>query len=191
MVGGGGAVRARTSVLFGLYSNFKDLRSYADGLRQIGFQTNDISVLFPERSLYQKEPFLKAAEYSMDENVSPSEPLFSGPLAWLSCVAPPPSGELASALEQLGIPRYAAERYEAWIRNGQILTAVRSSHPSVTECVCEILSRTGAVGILVTGHPKATTLSQLRVEDEPHLQFEIRSPIPEETAAIHSSVRAR
>lgn len=184
-------MRARTSVLFGLYWNFKDLRSYAEGLRQIGFQTNDISVLFPESSLYQKEPCFDAAEYSMDESVFPSEPLFSGPLAWLSCIAPPPSGELASALEQLGIPRYAAERYEARIRKGQILTAVCSSHPSVTECVCEILSRTGAVGILVTGHPKATRLSDLRVQDEPHLQFEIRSPIPEETSAIQSAVRAR
>jgi hypothetical protein len=183
-------VRARSNVLFGLYSNFADLRSYADGLRQIGFQTNDISVLFPERALYQKEPFFGPAENSMDENVSPSEPLFSGPLAWLTCIAPPPSGELASTLEQLGIPRYAAERYEARIRNGQILTAVRSSHPSVTECVCEILSRTGALGILVTGHPKASTLSHLGLEDEPHLQFEIRGQIPEEAAAIHTSGRA-
>jgi hypothetical protein len=183
-------VIAKSSVLFGMFSNFTDLRSYADGLRQIGFQTNDISVLFRERALYQKEPFLGAAEYSTDGNAPPSEPLFSGPLAWLACIAPPPSGEVASALAQLGIPQYAAERYEARIRTGQILTAVCSSHPSVTECVSEILSRTGAIGILVTDHPKTSTLSRLKFEDEPHLRFEIRSPIPQEAAAI-PSIRGR
>ena len=116
----------------------------------------------------------------MEGRKSDSGILIAGSLGWLTCVAPPAAGELASSLVGLGIPAYAAERYEDRIRSGGILTAVRCPQPAMTESVCEILARTGAVGIMVTGEKKTATLSRPESDETSPLRFESRSFVLEQ-----------
>jgi hypothetical protein len=174
-------VGGRSSVLFGVYLNFLDLRNLADSLKEIGIRTNEISVLFPHGALLKPASSDTDADCSVEDRRVRPEALIGGSLGWLTCITPPPTGELADALIGLGIPPYAAERYEARIRNGGILTAVRSPHPAVTECVCEILAKTGAVGILVTGNAKANTLSRLMSKSASPMHIESRDVLPKQT----------
>jgi hypothetical protein len=48
------AVGGKSNVVFGIYLSFLDLRNYTDSLKEIGFRTNDISLLFPEGALSNK-----------------------------------------------------------------------------------------------------------------------------------------
>jgi hypothetical protein len=174
------AVGGKTNVVFGIYLSFLDLRNYTDSLKEIGFRTNDISVLFPEGALSKKTSSHDNTDDLLEGRKSDSETLIAGSLGWLTCIGPPAAGELADALIDLGFPAYAAERYEDRIRGGGILTAVRCPQPAMTESVCEILARTGAVGILVTGEKKTATLSRPVGDETSPLRFESRSFVLEQ-----------
>jgi hypothetical protein len=177
------------SVIFGIYLSFFDLRCYADSLKEIGFRINDISVLCPQGALSTTAYSYNKANHEVEGGAFRSEGLMAGPLGRLTCLTPPPTGELAGALMGLGIPPYAAERYEARIKTGGILTAVRSPHPSMTECVCEILAKTGAVGILISRNAKADTISQLVSQDTSPQRFGSRNTIPKQTPVNHWATR--
>jgi hypothetical protein len=184
-------VGGKSNVVFGIYLSFLDLRNYTDSLKEIGFRTNDISVLFPEGALSKKTSSPGGVHNHSSDPLegqnSDAEPLIGGSLGWLTCIAPPAAGELACSLVGLGIPAYAAERYEDRIRSGGILTAVRCPQPAMTESVCEILARTGAVGILVAGEPKPCA-EPARQEASP-LRFDSRSFVLEQPPAAQWASR--
>jgi hypothetical protein len=144
-----------SAVLFGIFLNLSSLQKAVDSLKQIGFRTNDISVLFPEGALHEWFRSTECQDGSGEEEEASSGTLIGGSLGWLTCMNLPAAGELAGDLVKLGIRAYEAERYEDRIRNGGILMAVRSSSPMLTDYLRDLLLHTGAESMSITGQAKA------------------------------------
>jgi hypothetical protein len=150
-----------STVLFGIYLNFSSLQQAVDSLKNIGFRTNDISVLFPEGALHEWFRSSEGQARSAEKKEAGSEILIGGSLGWLTCMNLPAAGELAGDLMKLGIPAYEAERYEDRIRNGGILMAVRSSNPILADRLRDLFLRTGAESMSITGQATVSNGSPL------------------------------
>lgn len=165
-----------SQAVFGIASNEEQANRIIDDLREAGFTSDDISVLFPDKSStknfahdkHTKAPEGAAAGVGTGAAVGgtlgwlagigllaiPGLGPFiaAGPImAALSGVAIGGSlGGLTGALIGMGIPELEAKRYEGRIRDGNILISVHSDDGDETARAAEILEHSGAADISIS-----------------------------------------
>jgi hypothetical protein len=171
----------KNTAVFGIYRDRTSVETAVDALRQQGFRSTDISVLFPENQGtkdFAHEKNTKAPEGAATGATSGA--VIGGTLGWLvgiGALAIPGLGPfiaagpimaalagagaggvvggLAGALVGMGIPEYEAKRYEGRVKEGGILLSVHSDNPEWTKKAKEILERTGAQDISSAGEAAA------------------------------------
>ena len=171
----------KNTAVFGIYPDRTSVERAVDALRQEGFRSTDISVLFPENQGtkdFAHEKNTKAPEGTATGATSGA--VIGGTLGWLAgigalaipglgpFIAAGPImaalagagaggvvGGLAGALVGMGIPEYEAKRYEGRVKEGGILLSVHSDNSEWTKKAKEILERTGAQDISSAGEAAA------------------------------------
>jgi uncharacterized protein (TIGR02271 family) len=166
--------------VFGISQNEQQASDIVTQLKQNGFSSNDISVLFPDKrgtKDFAHEKNTKAPEGATTGGVSGG--VLGGVLGWLvgvgalaipglgPFVAAGPitaalsgaavgagTGGLIGALVGLGMPEYEAKRYEGKLREGNILISVHSDNSDETSRAKDIFQRAGATDISTTGEQK-------------------------------------
>jgi sporulation protein YlmC with PRC-barrel domain len=166
---------------WGLYDDRKKLEEAVKELKDSGFEREDISLLLPDKEASQKLSFeynTKAPEGIATGATTGA--LLGGSLGWLAsigAIAIPGIGPLLAAgpivaalagagaagaiggvaggLIGLGMPELEAKRYQAELAKGGVLLAVQCSDARFAESARQILDRTGARDVLVTGQLKA------------------------------------
>jgi len=151
-----------------------------ENLRLAGFSSNDISVLFPDRSGthdFAHEQHTKAPEGATAGGATGG--VIGGTLGWLvgiGALAVPglgpfiaagpvmaalsgaalgaAAGGLVGALVGMGIPEYEAKRYEGKIRKGNILISVHTEDRQEREHAKRIFQSGGAEDIGSVGEEK-------------------------------------
>ena len=157
-----------------------------DRLKAENFSSNDISVLFPDKSGtkdFAHEQHTKAPEGATTGGVTGG--VLGGALGWLvgiGALAIPGVGPfiaagpimaalggaavggavggITGALIGLGIPEYEAKRYEGKVKNGNILISVHTEDRDEASRAKQIFKDAGAEDISSTGEssaPKETT----------------------------------
>jgi hypothetical protein len=171
----------KNTAVYGIYADQVSVENAVDALRNAGYRSTDISVLFPENEgtkdfALQKQT--KAPEGAVSG--AGSGAVIGGALGWLAgigalaipgvgpFIAAGPIigmlsgigvggaiGGLTGALIGLGIPEYEAKRYEGRIRKGGILLSVHCDSSDWTKRAKEILHQTGAEDIASASEAKA------------------------------------
>jgi len=172
---------AKNIAVFGIYPDQLTAEDAVDTLKDIGFRSTDISVLFPDNQGtkdFAHEKHTKAPEVAVAAGSSGA--VIGGALGWLAgigalaipgvgpFIAAGPImgmlggigvggaiGGLAGALIGLGIPEYEAKRYEGRIRRGGILLSVHCDDSDWAKRARNILYQTGAEDVSSTGEAKA------------------------------------
>jgi len=172
---------AKNIAVFGIYPDQLTAEDAVDTLKDIGFRSTDISVLFPDNQGtkdFAHEKHTKAPEVAVAAGSSGA--VIGGALGWLAgigalaipgvgpFIAAGPImgmlggigvggaiGGLAGALIGLGIPEYEAKRYEGRIRRGGILLSVHCDDSDWAKRARNILFQTGAEDVSSTGEAKA------------------------------------
>jgi hypothetical protein len=165
-----GVMAGKNTAVFGLYSSRGAVDEAVDHLRNGGFRSEDISVLFPENvgnKDLAHEKNTKAPEGATAGGISGG--VIGGALGWLAGIgalaipglgpfiaagpilgllggigAGATIGGIAGALVGMGIPEYEAKRYEGRIREGGILLSVHSDNSDWTKRARQILESSGA-----------------------------------------------
>ena len=171
----------RNTAVFGIYNSRGAVEEAVDHLRNAGFRSTDISILFPENTGNKDlghEKSTKAPEGATAGGVTGG--VIGGTLGWLAgigalaipgigpfIVAGPivaalsgigagaAIGGIAGALAGLGIPEYEAKRYEGRVRDGGILLSVHADDSRWTRRAKQVLEQTGAHDIASTGEAAA------------------------------------
>lgn len=174
------AVRKNIAV-FGIYPDQLTAEDAVDTLKEAGFRSTDISVLFPDNQGtrdFAHEKHTKAPEGAVTGGSSGA--VIGGALGWLAgigalaipgigpFIAAGPLmgmlggigvgtaiGGLTGALIGLGIPEYEARRYEGRIRRGGILLSVHCDNSEWSHNAKNILNQTGAEDVAATGEAAA------------------------------------
>ena len=180
----------KNTAAFGIYSSRAGVESAVDALRDAGYRSSDISVLFPQNTGtkdFAHEKNTKAPEGATAGVTSGA--VLGGTLGWLAgigalaipglgpFIAAGPImaalagagvggavGGIAGALIGMGIPEYEAKRYEGRVKDGGILLSVHCDDSSWTKKAKEILERTGAEDVSSTGEAD----SDVNVSDRPY-----------------------
>jgi hypothetical protein len=167
--------------VFGIYPDQLTAEDAVDTLKDTGFRSTDISVLFPDNQGskdFAHERHTKAPEGAITGGGSGM--VLGGALGWLAgigalaipgvgpFIAAGPVmamlggigvggaiGGIAGALIGLGIPEYEAKRYEGRIKGGGILLSVHCDDPDWARRAKNILNQTGAEDIASTGEARA------------------------------------
>jgi hypothetical protein len=167
--------------VFGIYADQITAEDSLETLKDAGFRTTDISVLFPDNQGtkdFAHEKHTKAPEGAVTGGGSGA--VIGGALGWLAgigALAIPGAGAfvaagplmgmlggigvgsaiggLAGALIGLGIPEYEAKRYEGRITRGSILLSVHCDDSDWARRAKNILNQTGAEDVASTGEAKA------------------------------------
>jgi hypothetical protein len=167
--------------VFGIYPDQLTAEDAVDTLKDTGFRSTDISVLFPDNQGskdFAHERHTKAPEGAITGGGSGM--VLGGALGWLASIgalaipgvgpfiaAGPVMamlggigvggaiGGIAGALIGLGIPEYEAKRYEGRIKGGGILLSVHCDDPDWARRAKNILNQTGAEDIASTGEARA------------------------------------
>jgi len=167
--------------VFGIYPDQLTAEDAVDSLKEAGFRSTDISVLFPDNQGtkdFAHEKHTKAPEGAVAGGSSGA--VIGGALGWLAGIgalaipgvgpfiaAGPLMGMLGGigvggaiggvtgALIGLGIPEYEAKRYEGRIRRGGILLSVHCDNPEWSKRARNILHQTGAEDVASTGEAQA------------------------------------
>jgi Protein of unknown function (DUF3341) len=171
----------KNTAVFGIYRTRPGVEEAVDALRQAGFRSTDISVLFPEN--------VGTKDFAHEKNTKAPEgtatgagtgAIIGGTLGWLAgigALAIPGVGPLIAAgpivaaltgvgvggaiggitgaLVGMGIPEYEAKRYEGRVKEGGILLSVHSDNSDWTDKAKDILERTGAEDVSSAGEAKA------------------------------------
>jgi len=165
-----------TAVL-GIYPTYSSVESAVDVLKGAGFRNTDISVLFPEKA--GSKGFARDKGTRAPEGAAVGAgtgAVLGGTLGWLvgiGALAIPGLGPfiaagpimaalagmgaggavggITGALIGWGVPEHEAKRYEVRVKEGGILLSVHSDNADWTKRAKEILERTGAQDISVTG----------------------------------------
>jgi hypothetical protein len=171
----------KNTAVFGIYRTRPEVEDAVDRLRQAGFRSTDISVLFPEN--------VGTKDFAHEKNTKAPEgtatgagtgAIVGGTLGWLAgigALAIPGVGPLIAAgpivaaltgvgvggaiggitgaLVGMGIPEYEAKRYEGRVKEGGILLSVHSDNSDWTDKAKDILERTGAEDVSSAGEAKA------------------------------------
>ena len=168
------------TAVFGIYPDRLSTENAVAALREAGFRSTDISVLFPENSGtkdFAHEKGTKAPEGVATGATSGA--VVGGALGWLAgigaivipgigpLIAAGPIigaltglgvggtvGGIAGGLIGLGIPEYEAKRYEGRIKEGNILLSVHADDSEWTNKAERILKDTGADNISSTSEAK-------------------------------------
>lgn len=174
------AMRKNIAV-FGIYPDQLTAEDAVDTLKEAGFRSTDISVLFPDNQGtrdFAHEKHTKAPEGAVTGGSSGA--VIGGALGWLAgigalaipgvgpFIAAGPLmgmlggigvgtaiGGLTGALIGLGIPEYEARRYEGRIRRGGILLSVHCDNSEWSHSAKTILNQTGAEDVAATGEAAA------------------------------------
>jgi len=167
--------------VFGIYPDQLTAEDAVDTLKEVGFRSTDISVLFPDNQGakdFAHEKHTKAPEGAVTWGSSGA--VIGGALGWLAgigalsipgigpFIAAGPVmgmlggigvgtaiGGLTGALIGLGIPEYEARRYEGRIRRGGILLSVHCDDSEWARRAKAILNQTGAEDVASTGEAPA------------------------------------
>lgn len=167
--------------VFGIYPDQLTAEDAVDSLKDVGFRSTDISVLFPDNQGtkdFAHEKHTKAPEGAVTGGGSGA--VIGGALGWLAgigALAIPGAGPfiaagplmgmlggigvgtaiggLTGALIGLGIPEYEARRYEGRIRRGGILLSVHCDDPDWAKRARNILYQTGAEDVAAAGEASA------------------------------------
>jgi len=167
--------------VFGIYPDQLTAEDAVDTLKEVGFRSTDISVLFPDNQGakdFAHEKHTKAPEGAVTGGSSGA--VIGGALGWLAgigalsipgigpFIAAGPVmgmlggigvgtaiGGLTGALIGLGIPEYEARRYEGRIRRGGILLSVHCDDSEWARRAKAILNQTGAEDVASTGEAPA------------------------------------
>jgi hypothetical protein len=149
--------------------------------RTAGFSTNDISVLFPDKTGtrdFAHEQHTKAPEGAATGATTGG--VLGGVAGWLvgigalaipglgpfvaagpimaalgGAAAGAAAGGLTGALVGLGMPEYEAKRYEGKIKSGGILISIHTDNGDEVTRAKELFKRAGAEDISYTGETKA------------------------------------
>lgn len=160
----------KNTAVFGIYSDRRSVEEAVDVLRNSGFRSTDISVLFPENlgnKDFAHEKGTKAPEGATTGGLSGG--VIGGALGWLAGIgalaipglgpfiaagpilgalgglgAGAAIGGITGALIGMGIPEYEAKRYEGRVKEGGILLSVHSDNSDWTRRARQILEDTGA-----------------------------------------------
>jgi len=164
--------------------------SIVDRLKTSGFSSNDISVLFPDKTGtkdFAHEQHTKAPEGATTGGVTGG--VLGGALGWLvgiGALAIPGVGPfiaagpimaalggaavggtvggITGALIGLGIPEYEAKRYEGKLKEGNILISVHSENGDEARKAKEIFQQAGAKDISSTGESGVKEPKEARAE---------------------------
>ena len=176
--------------VFGIYTSRGVAEEAVDSLREAGFRSADVSVLFSESAgtkdlaieKHTKAPegaaagvttgavvggalgWLVSAGILMIPGVGPF--MAAGPVVGVltGIGAGGVFGGIVGSLVGLGVPEYEAKRYEGRIRAGGVLLSVHCDAQEWAERAREILRRTGAEDISSSGEAKA----DYAVSDRPY-----------------------
>jgi hypothetical protein len=171
----------KNTSVYGIYPNELTVENGVDALRQAGFRSTDISVLFPDNrgtKDFAHEKNTKAPEGAATG--AGSGMVIGGALGWLAGIgalaipglgpfiaagpimgllggmgAGGAIGGIAGALIGMGIPEYEAKRYEGRIREGGVLLSVHCDESDWIKRAKEILEATGAKDISSSGEASA------------------------------------
>ncbi len=167
--------------VYAVYHDQSKLETAVDRLKAAGFESQDISVVFPDRG--------RTDQFAMERNTKAPEGaatgggtgiVVGGVLGWLAGIgtlAIPGIGPLLAAgpivaalagagaggvvggiaggLIGLGMPEMEAKRYEKEIKEGRMMLSVRCADPRFTGTARSILSETDARDVFETGERKA------------------------------------
>jgi Protein of unknown function (DUF3341) len=171
----------KNTAAFGIYRDRLDVDNAVNALRDAGYRSTDISVLFPENEGtkdFAHEKHTKAPEGTATG--AGSGAVIGGGLGWLvgiGALAIPGLGPfiaagpivaalagagaggvlggITGALVGMGIPEYEAKRYEGRVKEGGILLSVHCDDSNWTKRAKEILQRTGGDEVSSTGEASA------------------------------------
>lgn len=167
--------------VYGVFSQRDQLESAVERLKEQGFNSSDISVVFPDKG--------KTERFAVQHNTKGPEGatvggstgmLAGGVLGWLAGIgtlaipgigpllaagpivaalagagAGGAIGGLAGALIGMGVPELEAKRYEKEIREGRMLLSVRCADPRFVTSARSILQSNHAKDIFQTGEKRA------------------------------------
>lgn len=167
--------------VFGIYPDQLTADDAVDTLKDSGFRSTDISVLFPDNQGardFAHEKHTKAPEGAVTGGSSGA--VVGGALGWLAgigALAIPGAGPFVAAgpimgmlggigvgtaiggvtgaLIGLGIPEYEARRYEGRIRRGSILLSVHCDDADWARRAKNVLNQTGAEDVGMAGEAAA------------------------------------
>jgi Alternative complex III, ActD subunit len=168
------------SVVFGIFSTNEQTETAVNEMKRNGFRNADISVLFPFNESPKDFALEKGTRAPQGAAAgATSGAIIGGALGWFAgigllaipgtvpLVAAGPViallsgagggaavGGLAGALIGMGIPAYAASRYEGRIKGGRILLSVHADDSKWLTKAKNILESTGADDIASTGDTK-------------------------------------
>jgi hypothetical protein len=170
---------ANTAV-FGLYSTRTQADEALEALREEGFRSEDVSVLFSDNEGtkdFAMRKGTKAPEGAATGGASGV--VIGGALGWLvgiGALAIPGLGPfiaagpiaaalsgagagaviggIAGSLVGLGVPEYEAKRYEGRVREGNLLMSVHCDDAAWAKKAKQILEETGALDIASSSEPK-------------------------------------
>lgn len=204
---------SKNIAVYGIYPSRLIVEKAVDELKEAGFRSVDISVLFPESG--GTKDFAIEKETKAPEGTATgasSGAVIGGALGWLAgiglitipgigpFVAAGPIvaalagvgagglvGGIAGALIGMGIPEYEANRYEGRIKEGGILLSVHADNRDWKNKAKDILERTGAEDIAY----KAEASADYDISDKPGSDYpKAGESQPRTTATTTSSTRA-
>jgi hypothetical protein len=175
------APAAHQIAVYGVYSERNDVESTVTMLKERGFASKDISVVFPNPNLTKEfaiEKNTKAPEGAMTGGGTGL--LVGGVLGWLAGIgtlaipgigpllaagpivaalagagAGGAIGGLTGALIGLGVPELEAKRYEEAIKKGRILVSIHCPNVREAENARKLLEDAGAKEVFLSGERKA------------------------------------
>lgn len=171
----------KNMAVFGIYSSREQVEDSIQALRNNGFRTEDISILFSENEGTKDFAHVKATKAPEGASAGAAGgAVIGGVLGWLAGIgaiaipgvgpfiaAGPIMAALAGAgvggtvggvtgsLVGMGIPEYEAKRYEGRVRKGGYLLSVHCDDGEWVRKAKEILRQTGADDISSTGEAAA------------------------------------
>jgi sporulation protein YlmC with PRC-barrel domain len=174
-------IGARPTNVYGIFEDRKDVEKAVDRLRNDGFPSADISVVFPDRDMNK--------EFAIEKNTKAPEGalagggtglLLGGALGWLvgiGTLAIPGVGPLiaagpivaalagagvgsavggiAGALIGLGVPELEAKQFEEELKRGRILISVRCDSVARAHAVRTVLEDAGGKDVFLSGEQRA------------------------------------
>jgi PRC-barrel domain/Heat induced stress protein YflT domain/Alternative complex III, ActD subunit len=169
------------TTVYGVYPERKDVERTVSSLKDQGFGSGDISVVFPNADMTK--------EFAVQKNTKAPEGalagggtglVIGGVLGWLAGIgtlaipgigpliaagpivaalagagAGSAIGGIAGALIGLGLPELEAKRYEEAIKQGRILVSIHCQNMRQGEAARKILDDSGAKEVFLSGERKA------------------------------------
>lgn len=172
---------ARNISAYGIYGDGQAVTSAVQALKDAGFRSTDISILYPDglgSQDFAHERHTKAPEGAVTGGGSGA--VIGAALGWLvgagslalpgfeAMAAAGPAmgmlggmglgvtvGGLSGAIAGAGVPEYEAKRYAGQVRKGSILVSVHCDNPEWAKQAKAMLKKTGARDISTASESKA------------------------------------